>query len=295
MKLSSSLIAISACIGTLTGCSAFTLQTPNRFSSSLGLERNGKPDFDIFPEKYESVIERIDGGGTIKSCKLPTWATRVQYKIESFGRPVKGTVELWLGPGRSTHTLQFDTEDGIEFPIESVLQFKNGHDGSPVMKVSTTDDYCFPLKFSASVPSPKRALEIAANTEKAFYAATKEEKMVIQGSQTDGKQGAWKYWNIPQEVDSIQLIGWSVDTGKYSFKVNCELLQGPNNVKQSVLLQCGGGSQPYHMVLKTPGSGWVVRMQNKKFMEDGLIQFAVLPYTKKDVEAKDLAAWSVNF
>lgn len=162
-------------------------------------------------------------------------------------------------------------------------------------KVSTTDDYCFPLKFSASVPNPKRALELAANTEKAFYAATKEEKMVIQGSQTDGKQGAWKYWNIPQEVDSIQLIGWSVDTGKKSFKVNCELLQGPNNVKQSVLLQCGGGSQPYHMVLKTPGSGWVVRMQNKKFMEDGLIQFAVLPYTKKDVEAKDLAAWSVNF
>jgi hypothetical protein len=133
MKLSSSLIALSACISTLTGCSAFTLQTPNRFSSSLGLERNGKPDFDIFPEKYESVIERIDGGGTIKTCKLPTWANRVQYKIESFGRPVKGTVELWLGPGRSTHTLQFDTEDGIEFPIESVLQFNNGHDGSPVM------------------------------------------------------------------------------------------------------------------------------------------------------------------
>lgn len=151
------------------------------------------------------------------------------------------------------------------------------------------------MKFSASVPNPARALEIAANTEKAFYGATKEEKMVIQGSQTDGKQGAWKYWNIPQEVDSVQLIGWSIDTGKYSFKVNCELLQGPNNVKQSVLLQCGRGSQPYHMVLQTPGSGWVVRMQNKKFMEDGLIQFAVLPYTKKDVAAKDLAAWSVNF
>jgi|AntRauTorckE5430_2_1112549.scaffolds.fasta_scaffold00240_3 hypothetical protein len=151
------------------------------------------------------------------------------------------------------------------------------------------------MKFSAHVPSTKRALELAANTEKSFYEATKEEKMVIQGGHTDGKQGAWKYWNIPQEVDSIQLIGWSTDTGKKSFKVQCELLQGPNNVKQSMALQCGGGSQPYHMVLQTPGSGWVVRMQNKKFMADGLIEFAVLPYTTKAVETKDLAEWGDHF
>eukprot|EP00979_Chaetoceros_neogracilis_P014780 scaffold4897_cov272-Chaetoceros_neogracile.AAC.2 len=256
---------------------------------------SGKPEFEIFPEEYDSVIKRIDGGGTIKSCKMPKWATRVQYKIETFGRPAKGEVNLWLGPGRSTHTLKFDTESGVEFPIEGTLSFKNGHDGAPVLRVSTSDDYCFPMKFSAHVPSTKRALELAANTEKSFYEATKEEKMVIQGGHTDGKQGAWKYWNIPQEVDSIQLIGWSTDTGKKSFKVQCELLQGPNNVKQSMALQCGGGSQPYHMVLQTPGSGWVVRMQNKKFMADGLIEFAVLPYTTKAVETKDLAEWGDHF
>ena len=112
------------------------------------------------------------------------------------------------------------------------------------------------MKFSAHVPSPERAEELNTNTEKQFYSAPpRDEKMVIQGSQTNGKQGAWRYWNIPQEVEAIQLLGWSVDTGKKSLKVQVELLQGPNNLKQSLFLQCGGGSQPYHTVIQTPGSG----------------------------------------
>lgn len=276
---------------------SITYDTSSNYASAnrfLTPDKDGET-FDIFPAEYDSVIERIDGGGTIRSCKLPPWATRVQYKIESFGRPVKGQVNLWLGPGRSTHTLKFDTESGVEFPIESVLKFKNGHDGAPVMKVSTTDDYCFPMKFSAHVPSPERAEELNANTEKQFYSATRDEKMVIQGSQTDGKQGAWRYWNIPQEVESIQLLGWSVDTGKKSFKVQIELLQGPNNLKQSLFLQCGGGSQPYHTVIQTPGSGWTVRIQNKKFMEDGLTQMCVLPYEHREKEETELFSWSAEF
>jgi len=276
---------------------SITYETSSNYANAnrfLTPDKDGET-FDIFPAEYDSVIERIDGGGTIRSCKLPSWATRVQYKIESFGRPCKGQVNLWLGPGRSTHTLKFDTESGVEFPIESVLKFKNGHDGAPVMKVSTTDDYCFPMKFSAHVPSPERAEELNANTEKQFYSATRDEKMVIQGSQTDGKQGAWRYWNIPQEVEAIQLLGWSVDTGKKSFKVQVELLQGPNNLKQSLFLQCGGGSQPYHTVIQTPGSGWTVRIQNKKFMEDGLTQMCVLPYEHREKEDSDLFSWSAEF
>lgn len=239
-------------------------------------------DYEIFPT-YDS-LETIESGGTVRTYKMPAWATRVQYRLETNGRPMKGEVNLWLGPQRKTHTLKVDSENGKEFPVQVLLKFKP----TPVLKVSTTSLANYPMKVGVHVPSPERAKELESHTERVWDACIdEEEKKLIQGSNTDGKYGKRVNWIIPENVDSVQLMGWSKDSGKKSFKVEIELLQGPNNIRQYYFLQCGGGSQPYHAVFQTPGAGWVVRIRNKKFVEDGLIHIAVKPYRTSPVKPQD--------
>lgn len=274
MKLHNQLITFCMVCANIGESAAFVIQTPKTLSPSTSA-LSAKPDYEIFPT-FDN-LDYVEAGNTIRTYPMPAWATRVQMRFETNGRPLKGEANLWLGPIRKTHTLKFDTESGIEFPIEALLKFKVG---PPVLKISTADNLNYPMKVGVFVPPPERAAELEAYTEKMFDSSSKEDKKRIQGSNTDGKYGAAVNWIIPHNVDSVQIIGWAKDTGKKSFKLDIELLQGPNNVKQCLFLQCGGGSQPYHAVFKTPGSGWTVRIRNKKYVEDGLVEVAVLPYEK---------------
>jgi hypothetical protein len=282
------LFAYTAIIN-LAATAAFTLNVPKAPSTVIlgSTPKKAKPDYEIFPT-YESM-DYVEAGETVRTYPMPPWAERVQMRFETNGRPLKGEANMWVGPLRKVHTLKFDNESGVEFPIETLLKFKKL---APVLRISTADNQNYPMKVGVFVPPPERAAELAKNTEKTFAEATADQKQIIQGSNTDGKYGMRCNWVIPQDVESIQLLGWSKDTGLKSFKVDIELLQGPNNIKQKYFLQCGGGSQPYHAVFQTPGPGWVVRIRNKKFVEDGKVQIAVVPYEKTDIESgKRSVSW----
>ncbi len=296
MKFCISITALTILSSSILGSSAFsinsnspaTLSAPLSTSSTILHSSKAKPEFEIFPT-YDSM-DYIEPGNTIRTYPMPTWATKCQMRFETNGRPLKGEANLWIGPIRKVHTLKFDTESGIEFPLEQTLTFRKV---APVLKISTADNQNYPMKVGVFVPPPDRIDELQAYTESVFASATPEQKQLIQGSNTDGKYGMRVNWTIPQHVESIQLLGWARDTGKKSFKVDIELLQGPNNIKQKIFLQCGGGTQPYHAVFQTPGPGWVVRIRNKKFVEDGLVQIAVLPYESSDPKAgKASMSWT---
>jgi hypothetical protein len=204
---------------------------------------------------------------------MPRWAERCQMIFETKGRPLKANIELMLGPLRTTHQLKLDIEDGSLTPYQATLKFKKENQ---VLRI-TTKEQDYPIWFGLIIPEPERSAELAANTEKLWDMCTPEQKQRVQGGSTVGGDGARRYYTIPRGVKSVQVLVWTRDVGKKSFKLTLQVLQGANNIKQNIFLQCGGGSQPYHSVIQTPEGG-MIGVQNEKFLEDGLLEIAFLPY-----------------
>ena len=170
----------------------------------------------------------------------------------------------------------YDSMDGKSFPISCCLQFKKLQ---PVLKVSTDSTYEFPLECAVFVPSPEESAHIAATTTSFFDNAPMKER--VQGGYTGHNTGgAIRTFSVDSAWDKTQLMVWSRDAGKKSFKTNIEILQGPNNQKQHLNLRCGGSTQPFHCVINTPGPGWNIRCNSKKNLEDGLFEIAAGPYGK---------------
>jgi hypothetical protein len=219
-------------------------------------------------------LERFEGGGRINTYQMPPWAERCQMIFATNGRPLTVDVELMLGPLRTTHQLKLDIEDGNVTPYQATLKFKKANQ---VLRI-TSKAVNQPLLVGVYVPSPQKSKELEANTEKVWDTV---QKALLQGGTTSGGAGAKRYWTVPPNVQSVQVLVWARDTGKKSLKVTLEVSEGPENKKQAIFLQCGGGSQPYHAVLQTPNGG-SIGVQNKKFVEDGLVEIAFVPYEVGD-------------
>mmetsp|Transcript_104998 Transcript_104998/g.303818 ORF Transcript_104998/g.303818 Transcript_104998/m.303818 type:complete len:278 (-) Transcript_104998:163-996(-) len=277
MKLLGRTLALA--LAATSGVSAFApLSTPSSSLSSTSLASTAVPEtaFDdsLFPT--DIPLELIQGGKTVKTFPLAPGTERIQLLFKTNGRPLKGKVNLWLGPLRQTHTLEMDVEDGNETPIRYTLKFKPV---GQVLRIETSSMSELPMLAGVLIPTPERQKELQKNTEAVWAAA---EKTIIQGGSTEGGGGAIRTWAIPENVESVQFLSWARDTGMKSFKMDLELLHGPNNVKQKFLLQCGGGSQPWHGIFETPGPDWQIRLRNKKFLEDGLFQCAVVPFKVRE-------------
>jgi len=246
-------------------------------SKEPGIKIALSSDLDMFP--VFPNLKLTNGGGAVRTYKMPSWATKCQMIFKTGGRPLKAKVELLLGPIRVVHTLDMDLEDGSETPVQAILTFKQA---APVLRVTTSDSDELPVLSGVYVPQPDRIEELHANTEKVWDTCTKVQKQHIQGGSTAGGGGAIRYWTIPANIESVQILAWTRDVSEKGLYVNIEVLQGPNNIKQKYDLRCASGSQPYHAVFQTPGDGCVIRMTNKKYLEDGLVQMAVLPYEMID-------------
>jgi len=252
-------------------------------------------DFEFLP--IYPKIERVEGTGTVRTYQMPIWADRCQYMVRSAGdRPLKAEVNLWIGPLRQVHTCRVDTEKGAEAPVQGTIKFKKL---APVLKIFThKEDLSYPIEVAVVVPSPERSKQLENHFMTTWKSATKgigmyAQKQLIQGGSTiggksTGSGGSVRSWVIPPEVEAVEVLGWSGDVGKKSFKMQFEVLHGVNNVKQKIFFQCGGSTQPYHGVLQVPYGGCVIRVKNTKFVEDGLCEFAIVPHKLREFTQDDL-------
>ena len=180
----------------------------------------------------------------------------------------------WVGPIRRIHSVNIESEDGQQTPYRAMLKFKPG---TKTLKISTTGSHEFPLEFGAEVPNANRMKDTWAATQKVFDV---NPKVTIQGGSTEGGGGCVRYFNIPDDVETTQLVLWSRDVGKRTVKCKIEVLQGPNSVRQLYDLHCGGSTQPYHAVIPTPGPGWTIRIMAVNYMEFPF-EAVVEPYEKQ--------------
>lgn len=219
-------------------------------------------------------LQQIQGGGSRLTYKMPQGADRAQIYIASHGRPLKARVELWLGPIRRVHFIDISCMNGAESPYRGCIKFKNTDSAGPqTLEISTSEDQAFPALVGVDIMTPDRSKERDAVFADIWKGAT---KLYSQGDKTV------RSIPISDHVKSVQLLVWSKDVGKKSFKAAVEFLQGPNCKRQYYEVQCGGGTQPYHAVFETPGSGWTVRWTNTKTLHDGSHEFAIVPYELED-------------
>jgi hypothetical protein len=280
-------VALACALPAVT--TAFTVVGTSKMSPIL-LQSSASPNgevasgLEMFP--VDPTFRRIEGEKSLVTYQMPPDAERAQYILKTDGRPLKAKVELWLGPIRRIHYMEIDNQDGNLAPFHATIKYKK--DARPTLKISSNANLEFPLFAAVSVPTKERNDELNDISNKVWTTAPIKHK--IQGGRVEGGGGAVRTVPVETHVQSVQVMFWSKDVGKKSFKARIELLQGPNNYKQLYNVQCGGGTQPYHCIFQTPGEGWTIRIYNKKFVEDGLFEFAIVPYATTEKRAPEMDA-----
>jgi hypothetical protein len=226
---------------------------------ALGSPGGSSGGFEMFSP--DIPMKRIEGGGTVRTWDIPLETERLQYVLETNGRPLKAKVELWEGPVRLLHSMDVNLEDGSQTPFKGMLAFPKGQ---KALKISTTGSQEFPCTFGAEVPSFDRTKSLVAFQNDVWDSNPKH---TMQGTVSEGGLGAVKAFPISDNIESVQIMWWSKDTGKRACKSKIEVLQGPNSIRQVFDLHCEGTTQPYHAIIETPGPGWTVRMWSKSPME----------------------------
>lgn len=286
MKINTKLFALSLINGAVLGTTAF--QTP-KADVRLSTELNSAPFFAT-PSGYAEATSVNDpiangpraanasllkqptkrNGGRnadrvlVQGGSLRTWTftsslvERVNVLLRSDGRPLNADIDLWHGPDNTPQKMAVYIEDGSLRPFDVVIEAPKGDNTVAVRNTASLE---YPL-FALVEPG------IQGQGSVSNLISDQNAARIIQG-------GALKTYTFSAAVGSVQIL---LETDGRPLNSRLELLQGPNNNKQVIDVYTEDGyNRPFYCVVKTPGSGNVVRIVNTGPMEYPLM-CAVEPF-----------------
>lgn len=197
-----------------------------------------------------SPVQRIEGETRHAFGFTDLSRDTVQVSMQSpSARPITSEVNLWLGPNYTPFNLKCHSENGHEFPIQTLVGTKKY---CVNVEVKNIGPYTHPLNAACSYavsPLCDVPKEMMYDVDGATY---------IEG-------GAVRMQPFPADVNQLQVL---LKTDGKQLKAKVELLNGPNNVKQVYdVYASNGGATSLFIVFETPGAGNSIRVKNMASLE----------------------------
>ena len=276
MKINAKLLALFLINGAVWGTSAF--QAPKADVRPL-TELNAAPFFATpsgYSEQSTATMDPMAGGPRsanaslskrpskaygrntdrvlVQGGSLRTWTftsalvERVNVVLRSDGRPLNADIDLWHGPDNTPQKMAVYIEDGSLRPFDVVMESPKGDNTVAVRNTASLE---YPL-FAIVEAGVQGQGSVSNNI------SDKNAARIIQG-------GALKTYTFSAAVGSVQIL---LETDGRPLNSRLELLQGPNNNKQVIDIYTEDGyNRPFYCIVKTPGSGNVIRIVNTGPME----------------------------
>ena len=213
----------------------------------------------------KNMNNNLDRSIIIQGGSLRTWSYKshdiqqVQIQVESEGRPLDSDIELWNGPDNTPLKMRVFVENGKERPFNAVIETPQGPNTVAIRNIGEIE---FPIHASTFIENIDLPSAECISSVKN-----------IQG-------GALRTYPFEPCVESIQLF---LETDGRPLNARIELLQGPNNNKQIIELYSQDGSNlPFFCIIKTPGSGNVIRVVNTSPVEFPMFASVIPFFINKD-------------
>lgn len=186
-------------------------------------------------------------GNTLRTWDFENPATqRVQLAAKGYGRPIEANIEYWHTPSYIPMKFKVYSEDGKLRPINAVIETPKHPKTIACYNIAMQE---FPFEACVGETGRAAAYDTLSKT------ATPE---LVQGGKVTS-------YTLEPSVNKVQIL---LKTKERNMKARIELLQGPNNIKQSYELYASVGYKtPFYAVIDTPGVGNVIRIVNQNTLE----------------------------
>jgi hypothetical protein len=209
-------------------------------------------------------------GDTLRTCSLDEGIERVEVLMKSGNRPVHANVELWQGHCNDPQRIKCYLEDGSERSFRAIFECPGSSNSVSIRNIATEE---YPL--TAGLEADYGGAESAGRPSDILE--TLSSPRIVQG-------GAVFTLPFDPAVQSIQVL---LNSDGRPMNARIELLQGPNNVKQSMEVYSeDGDARPLYAIFDSPGTGNMIRIVNTATVEYPLEAF-VEPYIVDDAFVDD--------